>query len=158
MLFMVKLSCKWASLFSITTCSIYAAFSCNGAVQPKQSQREKNTVQSPGTATSSQNIYNNQYKVIHVFVALCDNLHQGIEPVPKGIGNGRDPATNLYWGCDYGVKAFFKNKTSWKLVSVVKNPARHVLDGAYLKSKPLMPIWLLMRLTGSILKIQCRLL
>jgi hypothetical protein len=29
--------------------------------------------------------------VAPVIVALCDNLHQGIVPVPKAIGNGQDP-------------------------------------------------------------------
>ena len=35
-------------------------------------------------------------KIIHVFVALCDNKYQGIVPVPKAIGNGQYPANNLY--------------------------------------------------------------
>lgn len=30
-------------------------------------------------------------KTIHVYVALCDNVYQGIVPVPKTIGNGDDP-------------------------------------------------------------------
>jgi len=55
-------------------------------------------------------------QTIHVLVALCDNKYQGIIPVPKGIGNGQDPASNLYWGCDWGVKAFFKKSKEWKLV------------------------------------------
>ena len=42
--------------------------------------------------------------VVHVTVALCDNEHQGIVPVPRAIGNGKDPRNNLYWGADYGVK------------------------------------------------------
>jgi hypothetical protein len=46
-------------------------------------------------------------KIIHVFVALCDNDSQGIVPVPKKIGNGNDPDNNLYWGCGYGVRTFF---------------------------------------------------
>ncbi|WP_176700834.1 hypothetical protein [Gilliamella sp. Fer4-1] len=37
-------------------------------------------------------------KVIHVLVALCDNKYQKIVPVPKAIGNGQDPKSNLYWG------------------------------------------------------------
>jgi hypothetical protein len=35
--------------------------------------------------------------VIHVTVALCDNQHQGIVPVPALIGNGRDSRNNLYF-------------------------------------------------------------
>jgi hypothetical protein len=42
--------------------------------------------------------------VVHVSVALCDNDAQGIVPVPKALGNGRDPARNLYWGARYGVR------------------------------------------------------
>ncbi len=37
-------------------------------------------------------------KTIHIMVALCDNQYQGIVKVPKGIGNGQDPNSNLYWG------------------------------------------------------------
>ena len=39
---------------------------------------------------------NAETKIIHVFVALCDNDSQGIVPVPKKIGNGNDPDNNLY--------------------------------------------------------------
>ena len=63
-----------------------------------------------------------QIRTIHVFVALCDNEHQGIVPVPKTLGNGKDPNSNLYWGAVFGVKSYFKNKTSdWKLISTLKS-------------------------------------
>ncbi|HEY6902411.1 MAG TPA: hypothetical protein VI233_17260 [Puia sp.] len=55
-------------------------------------------------------------KVIHVFVALCDNKHQGIIPVPPAIGNGQDPNSNLYWGCDAGLRTYFKKSREWQLV------------------------------------------
>ncbi|RQO32662.1 hypothetical protein DBR32_00905 [Taibaiella sp. KBW10] len=55
-------------------------------------------------------------KVIHVFVALCDNTYQGIVPVPDKIGNGQDPKNNLYWGCAFGIKTFFKNSAEWTLI------------------------------------------
>ncbi|MGZ4034283.1 MAG: hypothetical protein ACXVPU_05320 [Bacteroidia bacterium] len=58
-----------------------------------------------------------QTKIIHVFVALADNNSQGIVPVPKKIGDGNDQNNNLYWGCGYGVRTFFKNAAEWKLVS-----------------------------------------
>jgi len=29
------------------------------------------------------------FKVVHVFVALCDNAHQGIVKVPTALGNGQ---------------------------------------------------------------------
>ncbi|HMC99174.1 MAG TPA: hypothetical protein VKH37_03445 [Ferruginibacter sp.] len=56
------------------------------------------------------------FKTIHVFVALCDNKYQGIVPVPARIGNGQDPNSNLYWGCGYGVRSYFKNSKSWKFL------------------------------------------
>lgn len=59
-------------------------------------------------------------KTIHVFVALCDNKFQGIVPVPAKIGNGQDPNNNLYWGCGYGVRSFFRNSKEWKLIKIQK--------------------------------------
>ncbi|MEN9347050.1 MAG: hypothetical protein RLZZ77_561 [Bacteroidota bacterium] len=53
-------------------------------------------------------------RVIHVFVALCDNKYQGIVPVPEKIGNGQNPNANLYWGCGYGIRTYFKKSTEWK--------------------------------------------
>ncbi|MGY6648707.1 hypothetical protein [Wenyingzhuangia sp. IMCC45574] len=83
-----------------------------------------------------------QTKTVHVFVALCDNEHQGIVPVPEKIGNGKNPRLNLYWGAGYGVKSFFKLKTKdWKLVKQYqsKNPLilerilfKHVKKDVYL--------------------------
>lgn len=53
---------------------------------------------------------------IHVFVALADNQHQGIVPVPAKLGNGLDPEHNLYWGAAGGVKTFFARSAKWKLL------------------------------------------
>lgn len=53
---------------------------------------------------------------IHVLVALCDNKYQGIVPVPAAIGNGQNPAANLYWGCAYGIKGFFGKSAQWQLL------------------------------------------
>ncbi len=64
---------------------------------------------------------NPSFKVIHVFVALCDNKYQGIVPVPPKIGNGQDPETNLYWGCDNGVRTYFKKSKEWQLVKSKKS-------------------------------------
>jgi len=115
----------------LLVCCTCNCFACNATTQTKQTPSTSQAAKQ--TTASARIIYNNKYKVIHVFVALCDNLHQGIEPVPKGIGNGQDPATNLYWGCDYGVKAFFKNLTSWKLISTTQNPAPHILERCIFK-------------------------
>lgn len=60
--------------------------------------------------------YDSAIRTVHVFVALCDNKYQGIIPVPAGIGNGRDPNSNLYWGCTEGVRSYFKKSKEWTLV------------------------------------------
>ena len=57
---------------------------------------------------------------IHIFVALCDNKYQGIVPVPAKIGNGQDPDNNLYWGCGYGIRTYFKKSKEWTLVKTQK--------------------------------------
>lgn len=59
-------------------------------------------------------------KTIHILVALCDNKYQGIVPVPKNIGNGQDPKSNLYWGAGYGIKTFFKRSNEWRLLKTKK--------------------------------------
>ena len=67
-------------------------------------------------------------RVVHVFVALADNEHQGIIPVPKRLGNGTDPANNLYWGAGYGVKSFFAHSADWRLLSAGSGPKLEVLE------------------------------
>jgi len=58
------------------------------------------------------------YKVVHVFVVLADNEHQGIVPVPEALGNGRDPNGNLYWGAQYGVRTFLARSPHWRSLPV----------------------------------------
>lgn len=67
-------------------------------------------------------------KVVHVFVALADNAHQGIIPVPKALGNGDDPDKNLYWGAAFGVRTYFRNSSEWKQVSLIQNPEPAILE------------------------------
>lgn len=80
----------------------------------------------------------NSVAVIHVFVALCDNVNQGIVPVSATLGNGEDPPRNLYWGAPFGVKTFFTKNKDWELVSAqtesVKSPSV-VLDRAIFKRR-----------------------
>lgn len=78
---------------------------------------------------------NSEIKTIHVFVALCDNLNQGIVPVPQKLGNGQDAKNNLYWGALYGVKTFFKNDKDWMLVSSETNLKTDVLERVLFKHK-----------------------
>jgi len=74
-------------------------------------------------------------RTIHVFVALCDNEHQGIVPVPKELGQGDDPARNLYWGAMYGVKTFLRKSRDWTLVKIEKNSSVEVLERIVFKHK-----------------------
>jgi len=78
---------------------------------------------------------NSEIKTIHVFVALCDNVNQGIVPVPQKLGNGQDAKNNLYWGALYGVKTFFKNDKDWMLVSSETNLKTDVLERVLFKHK-----------------------
>jgi len=75
----------------------------------------------------------NTPRTIHVFVALCDNVHQGIVPVPKTLGNGEDPRNNLYWGALYGVKTFFRRSENWELISTIENPTAEIMERCIFK-------------------------
>src|SRR6267142_392851 len=77
----------------------------------------------------------NSFPVIHVFVALCDNVNQGIVPVSASLGNGDNPATNLYWGAAFGVKTFFAKSKVWELVAEIQNPSAAILDRLIFKEK-----------------------
>src|SRR5215469_18879558 len=61
-------------------------------------------------------------RTVHVFVALADNKNQGIVPVAARLGNGEDPANNLYWGSAYGVKTFFARSADWQLLVAGHGP------------------------------------
>jgi len=67
-------------------------------------------------------------RLVHVFVALADNAHQGIVPVPAALGNGEDAGRNLYWGAAFGVRTFFRKSGEWKEIAVVENPNPYVLE------------------------------
>lgn len=72
-------------------------------------------------------------KVIHVFVVLADNAHQGIIPVPAKIGDGDKPDDNLYWGCDEGVRAWFSHSDRWKKLGASKPSCADILDRVVFK-------------------------
>lgn len=67
-------------------------------------------------------------RVVHVVVALCDNVHQGIVPVPAPLGNGQDPARNLYWGAAYGVRTWFDKSPEWQRVHRTTLPHAGILE------------------------------
>jgi hypothetical protein len=76
------------------------------------------------------------FKVVHVYVALCDNKNQGIVKVSESLGNGQKPAVNLYWGAMYGVKTFFSKSPQWTAVAS-RTPAASpaVLERVVFRSK-----------------------
>lgn len=78
----------------------------------------------------------NTLPVIHVFVALADNVNQGIVPVSASLGNGDNAATNLYWGAAFGIKTFFAKKNKdWELISVTPNPRAGILERCIFKHR-----------------------
>ena len=66
--------------------------------------------------------------VVHLVVALCDNENQGIVPVPKHLGDGQDPNSNLYWGALYGVRNFFPRKGGWTALPVDKPTGNEIRE------------------------------
>lgn len=75
-------------------------------------------------------------RVVHVFVALADNEHQGIIPVPPALGNGEDAGRNLYWGAAYGVRTFFRKSADWKEVMLVARPRPYILERSIFEHTP----------------------
>jgi hypothetical protein len=77
--------------------------------------------------------FSQEIKTVHIFVALCDNIYQGIVPVSKSQGNGDSPKTNLYWGAYYGVKTSFVRNKNWKLVKSYKPKNKKILERCIFK-------------------------
>ncbi|NLI47086.1 MAG: hypothetical protein GX414_08260 [Acidobacteria bacterium] len=82
-----------------------------------------------------------QPRTIHVFVALCDNRNQGIVPVPAVLGDGDDPARNLYWGARYGVRTYLERSPDWRRVAAPATPGGPVLERRVFRHA-LEPVWL----------------
>lgn len=91
-------------------------FSCQSQAAENIAAAATNTPTLPKNITQ----FDTTYKTIHIFVALCDNKYQGIVPVPAKIGNGQDAFNNLYWGCAFGIRTYFKNSSEWKVVKTQK--------------------------------------
>jgi len=66
--------------------------------------------------------------VAHVIVALADNEHQGIVPIPSALGDGDRPQANLYWGAMYGVKGFLKRSSDWRAVPLPASGDARILE------------------------------
>lgn len=94
-------------------CLVLAITGCATAPQQQlNSVRES----APSSLTESA-LPKNSIPVVHVFVALCDNVNQGIVPVSASLGNGDNPATNLYWGAAFGIKTFFSKNKDWQALT-----------------------------------------
>jgi hypothetical protein len=76
---------------------------------------------------------NNELRIIHVLVPLCDNEFQGIVPVNASLGNGQNLRTNLYWGAGYGIKTHFTRSKTWQLQNTKLNPSTNILERIVLK-------------------------
>lgn len=74
-------------------------------------------------------------RVVHVFVSLADNEHQGIVKVPARLGDGDAPASNLYWGAAFGVKSFFRSSKDWQLISTNFGPSLAILERCVFKHR-----------------------
>jgi hypothetical protein len=75
------------------------------------------------------------HRTVHVFVALCDNEHQGIVPVAPKFGNGDDPSNNLYWGASFGVRSYFSRSEEWILAEETADPRECVLERCVFQHK-----------------------
>jgi hypothetical protein len=135
----------WLALLVLSAAACDSRTARSGAgTQSAEAANRKFAAARPTSETQtppSQPAAQNSVPVIHVFVALCDNVNQGIVPVPARLGDGEDAASNLYWGAAFGVKTFFSKSKDWKLVATIRNPQpailervvfRHRRDAAYL--------------------------
>lgn len=106
---------------------VFVFVGCASVSQPQLTSLQES---SRSTATAPKPA-KNSVPVIHVFVALCDNVNQGIVPVSASLGNGDNPQTNLYWGAAFGVKTFFSKNRDWQVLipsNTSSKSAQIVLD------------------------------
>ncbi len=121
--------CSKTVFLSLACCVAIVLASCSYSVQhgrPVAASAETKPAETPAAI--------NKVPVIHVFVALCDNVNQGIVPVSAALGNGDNPTTNLYWGAAFGIKTFFARSKEWELVSQ-SNPQTEVLERVVFKRR-----------------------
>jgi len=81
----------------------------------------------------SEKIKAGQALVVHVFVPLCDNEHQGIVPTTASLGNGLSLRSNLYWATSKGMKRYFKEQSDWLLLVEQKDPSSNILERVVFK-------------------------
>ena len=115
----------WILYLSVLSAALSCA-SANPARTPAATSASK--VQTEKAAVNS-------VPVIHVFVALADNVNQGIVPVSASLGNGDNTKTNLYWGAAFGIRTFFSKSKDWQLISVTPNPTATILERCIFKHR-----------------------
>ena len=116
----------WLLYFSVVSTALSSCASTN----PARTSRPTNV---SNAQTESAAV--NSIPVIHVFVALADNVNQGIVPVSASLGNGDNAATNLYWGAAFGIRTFFSKNRDWQLISVTSNPSASILERCIFKHR-----------------------
>src|ERR1051325_5842405 len=121
MIFQLRRSVLWLLCFSLIGCA-----TTNPARHPP-------TTNSSTTQTGKAAV--NSVPVIHVFVALADNVNQGIVPVSASLGNGDNATSNLYWGAAFGIRTFFSKNNDWELISVTPNPSPTILERCIFKHR-----------------------
>ncbi len=78
-------------------------------------------------------INSNEALIVHLFVPLCDNIHQGIIPTTESLGNGLSLRSNLYWATSKGIKRYFKSLPDWKLLESKLDIDTNVLERVIFK-------------------------
>ncbi len=116
----MKRGVRWMLYLSVLSVAVSSCASVNPA-PTRTSKPEKAAV--------------NSVPVIHVFVALADNVNQGIVPVSASLGNGDNAKTNLYWGAAFGVRTFFSRNKDWELLSITPNPSASILERCIFKHR-----------------------
>ena len=120
----LRTSMLWLLCFGLLSTAVGACASSNSARTP-----------SPTSNNPTEKAAGNSIPLIHVFVALADNVNQGIVPVSASLGNGDNPKTNLYWGAAFGVRTFFSRNKDWELISVTPNPRAGILERCIFKHR-----------------------
>jgi hypothetical protein len=118
---------RGGSVFGLMLLFVIATTSCATTNRARTPSTAATAATQPETAPT------NSIPVIHVFVALADNVNQGIVPVSTSLGNGDNPKTNLYWGAAFGIRSFFSKSKDWELLSVVANPNASILERCIFK-------------------------
>jgi hypothetical protein len=119
-------SVLWVLYFTVLSSAVSSCATANPARTPTTTNAPKVQIEKAAV---------NSIPVIHVFVALADNVNQGIVPISATLGNGDNAATNLYWGAAFGIRTFFSKNKDWQLLSVTPNPTTTILERCIFKHR-----------------------